>query len=84
MYAPALRDDRFADRVSARKLSRQRARETRPQKRGKNVFMIRAITLKGIVASINLLGATDGLTFASFCYSTPCASSLARGLCDLG
>jgi hypothetical protein len=28
--------------------------------------MIGAIALKGIVASINLLGATDGLTFEAF------------------
>jgi len=39
---------------------------SRPQKRGKNVSMIGAIALKGIVASINLLGATDGLTFEAF------------------
>ncbi len=44
----------------------QRARGSRPQKRGKNVSMIGAIALKGIVASINLLGATDGLTFEAF------------------
>jgi len=36
------------------------------KKRGKNVSMIGAIALKGIVASINLLGATDGLTFEAF------------------
>jgi transposase len=41
-------------------------RGTRPQKRGKNVSMIGAIALKGIVTSINLLGATDGLTFEAF------------------
>jgi hypothetical protein len=76
--------ERFAGRYSVRKLSCQRARETRPQKRGKNVSMIKAIALKGIVASINLLGARGGLTFASFCYLTPCTSSLARGLCALG
>ena len=44
----------------------QRARGTRPQKRGKNVSMIAAIALKGIVASVNLLGAADGLTFEAF------------------
>lgn len=50
----------------ARALQGQRAWETRPQKRGKNVSMIGAIALKGIVASINLLGATDGLSFEAF------------------
>lgn len=62
----------------------QRARGTRPQKRVKNVSIVGAIALKGIVASINLLGATDGLTSASFCHSTPCASPMAGGLCGLG
>ncbi len=39
---------------------------TRPHKRGKNVLMIGVIALKGIVASINLLGSTDRLTFEAF------------------
>ncbi len=53
-------------RLYARALRGQRARGTRPQKRGKNVSMIGAIALKGIVTSVNLLGATDGLTFEAF------------------
>lgn len=53
-------------RLYARALRGQRARGTRPQKRGKNVSMIAAIALKGIVTSVNLLGATDGLTFEAF------------------
>ena len=53
-------------RLYARARRGQRAYGTRPQKRGKNVSMIGAIALKGIVASINLLGATDRLTFEAF------------------
>ncbi len=53
-------------RLYARALRGQRARGTRPQKRGQNVSMIGAIALKGIVASINLVGSTDGLTFEAF------------------
>jgi transposase len=53
-------------RLYARALKGQRARGTRPQKRGKNVSMIGAIAFKGVVASINLLGATDGLTIDAF------------------
>ncbi len=53
-------------RLYARALRGQRARGTRPSYRGKNVSMIGAIALKGIVASVNLLGATDGLTFEAF------------------
>lgn len=43
----------------------QRARGARPQ-RGKNGAMIGAIGLQGILASINLLKATAGLTFETF------------------
>lgn len=53
-------------RLYARALRGQRAKGTRPQKRGKNVSIVGAIALKGIVASINLLGAMDGLTFEAF------------------
>ncbi|HEY9299169.1 MAG TPA: hypothetical protein VIQ31_22985 [Phormidium sp.] len=53
-------------RLYARALRSQRAYGTRPQKRGKNVSMIAAIALRGIVASTNILGATNGLTFEAF------------------
>ena len=53
-------------RLYARAAKGQRARGTRPHKRGKNVSMIGAIALKGIIASINLLGSIDGLTFEAF------------------
>ena len=44
----------------------QRAYGTRPQKRGKNVSMIGAISLSGVVTQISLTGATDGLTIDAF------------------
>lgn len=53
-------------RLYARALQGQRAHGARPQKRGKNVSMIAAISLKEIVASVNILGAADGLTFEAF------------------
>ena len=53
-------------RLYARAPRGQRARGNRPHKRGKNVSMIGAISLSGIVASINLLGSIDGLTFEAF------------------
>ncbi len=53
-------------RLYARALRGQRARGTRPQKRGKNVSMIGARALSGIVASINLSGSIDKLTFEAF------------------
>jgi hypothetical protein len=35
--------------------------------------MIGAIALKGVVASVNLLGAADGFSFRSFCLSEACS-----------
>jgi transposase len=49
-----------------RALSGQRAYGTRPQQRGRNVSLIGAIALRGVVASIAIVGATDGLTFEAF------------------
>jgi len=62
-------------RLYARALRGQRARGSRPRQ---NVSMIGAIALKGIVASINLLGATDGLTLKRLSFKT-CTITLARG-----
>ena len=53
-------------RLYARAPRGQRAQGSRPHQRGKNVSMIGAISLKEIIASINLLGSTDGLTFEAF------------------
>ncbi|RUS93152.1 hypothetical protein DSM106972_097040 [Dulcicalothrix desertica PCC 7102] len=50
----------------ARATKGQRAHGTRPQKRSKNVSVIGAIGLKGIITKYSLLGATDGLTFEAF------------------
>ncbi len=43
-----------------------RAYGTCPQQRGKNVSLIGAISLTGVVASTAILGATDSLTFEAF------------------
>jgi len=53
-------------RLFARSPKGQRAYGTRPQKRGKNVSVIGALSLSGIVTQVSLIGATDGLTFAAF------------------
>lgn len=53
-------------RLSARSPKGQRAHGQRPQKRGKNVSMIGAIGLKGVIAQLPLLGAIDGLLFEAF------------------
>ena len=53
-------------RLYARAPKGQRARGSRPHRRGKNVSMISAISLEGIVTSLNLCGSIDGLTFEAF------------------
>jgi len=53
-------------RIYARAPRGKRARGKRPQKRGKNVSLIGAIGLKGLITQVSLLGATDGLTFEAF------------------
>ncbi|MDZ4873232.1 MAG: IS630 family transposase ISMae26 [Chroococcidiopsis cubana SAG 39.79] len=53
-------------RLFARSPKGQRAYGTRPQKRGKNVSLISAIGLKGLMATVSLLGTIDGLTFEAF------------------
>ena len=53
-------------RLCARSPKGQRAHGTRPQKRGKNVSLISAIGLKGLITQVSLIGAIDGLTFEAF------------------
>ncbi|BAQ59817.1 mobile element protein [Geminocystis sp. NIES-3708] len=43
-----------------------RIRGEQPQKRGRNVSMVTAISLKEVVASRNIYGCVDGLTFEAF------------------
>jgi len=53
-------------RLYARALKGKRARGAKPQRRGKNISMIGAIALKGIIASVNVYGASNGITFEAF------------------
>jgi transposase len=53
-------------RLFARAPKGQRAYGKRPQKRGKNISLIGAISLSGVVTQINLIGTVDGLTFEAF------------------
>lgn len=53
-------------RQFARAPKGKRAHSSRPQKRSKNVSIIGAIGLKGVISKYSLVGATDGLTFEAF------------------
>ncbi|EAZ88372.1 transposase [Crocosphaera chwakensis CCY0110] len=53
-------------RLYARALKGKRARGFKPQKRGKNISIISALSLKKVVASANIYGSVDGITFEAF------------------
>lgn len=53
-------------RLYARSLKGSRARGEKPNKRGKNVSDMVALSTKKILTSVNLLGAIDAITFEAF------------------
>ena len=53
-------------RLYARALKGKRARGEKPQKRGKNVSLIAALSVQELIASVNIYGAVDGATFEVF------------------
>jgi transposase len=53
-------------RAYARAPGRERARSARPQRKGKNVSIIGAVALKGLIASFNVLGGFNTVTFEAF------------------
>lgn len=53
-------------RFYARSPKGRRAHGKRPSKRGKNVSLIGAIGLNGLITQVSLYGSTDSLTFEAF------------------
>ena len=53
-------------RIYARALKGERARGERPQKRGRNISLLSALSLEEVVASSNIYGSVDGITFEAF------------------
>ncbi|CCQ70901.1 (R)-citramalate synthase [Crocosphaera watsonii WH 0402] len=53
-------------RLYARALKGKRARGKKPQKRGKNISIISALSLEKVLASSNIYGSVDGTTFEAF------------------
>ena len=49
-------------RLYARALKGKRARGKKPQKRGKNISIISALSLQKVLASTNIYGSVDGVT----------------------
>ena len=53
-------------RLYARSLRGSRTRGQKPNKRGKNVSIIGAISVNEVLTSVNLIGTTDAITFEAF------------------
>jgi transposase len=53
-------------RLYARALKGKRARGSKPQKRGRNVSLITAISIREVLASVEIYGSVDGVTFEAF------------------
>jgi hypothetical protein len=53
-------------RLYARSLKGSRAQGPKPNKRGRNVSIIGAISVNEVLTSVNLIGTTDAITFEAF------------------
>ena len=53
-------------RLYARSLKGSRAKGSKPNKRGRNVSLIGAISVNEVLTSVNLIGTTDAITFEAF------------------
>lgn len=53
-------------RLYARALKGKRARGEKPQKRGRNIYLIGALSVRELIASARIYGAIDGVTFEAF------------------
>jgi len=53
-------------RLYARALKGERARGSKPQKRGKNISLIAALSVQELITSVSIYGAVDGVTFEAF------------------
>ena len=53
-------------RLYARSLKGTRDREKKPQKRGRNISMIGALSVEKVLGKANIYGAVDGVTFEGF------------------
>lgn len=53
-------------RLYARALKGQRARGEKPQKRGKNISLLAALSVEKVITSVNIYGSVDAVTFEAF------------------
>jgi hypothetical protein len=53
-------------RLYARSIKGSIAKGSKPNKRGRNVSLIGAISVNKVLTSVNLIGTTDAITFEAF------------------
>jgi len=53
-------------RLYARAIVGRRARGKKPQKRGKNISLLTALSLEKVIASINIYGSVNAIVFEAF------------------
>lgn len=71
-------------RLYARALRGERALLHRPDKRGKNVTIVGAIALRGIVGAMTFKGGTDTLAFQTYIKEVLVPNMTVRSLCGYG
>jgi hypothetical protein len=69
-------------RLYARSLKGSRAKGLKPNRRGKNVAILGAISVEKVLTSVNLLGSIDGITFEAFIIKK-LLLNLCKGACIL-
>jgi len=69
-------------RLYARALKGSRASGPKPNRRGRNVSLLAAISVKKVLTSVNLIGSIDGITFEAFIIRK-LVSVLWKGACVL-
>ncbi|MEL6931453.1 MAG: IS630 family transposase, partial [Cyanobacteria bacterium J06600_6] len=67
-------------RIYARALKGHRARGSKPQKRGKNISLLTALSLNKVITSCNIYGSVDGVTFEAF-VANKLVPNLWKGAC---
>ena len=53
-------------RLYGRALKGQRVRGEKPQKRGRNISLLAALSVEKVITSVNIYGSVDGVTFEAF------------------
>ena len=71
-------------RTYGRGLRGKRVRGSKPQKRGRNISLISALSVEKVVALREIYGAVNGITFEAFIVSDLVPNKSGKCLCSYG